>query len=52
MTVQAPVPDSPARPVGWTISARGSAQNNAEVYGELLGFGGNDIDDLHARGVL
>jgi hypothetical protein len=27
-------------------------ENNAEVYGELLGLTGGDIDDLRARGVL
>jgi crotonobetainyl-CoA:carnitine CoA-transferase CaiB-like acyl-CoA transferase len=27
-------------------------EHNAEVYGELLGLTGANIDDLHARGVL
>ena len=27
-------------------------ENNAEVYGELLGLGDSDIDGLRARGVL
>ena len=52
MTVQAPVPrfsDATGRVqhLGPRIG-----EHNAEVYGELLGLGAGDIDDLHARGVL
>jgi crotonobetainyl-CoA:carnitine CoA-transferase CaiB-like acyl-CoA transferase len=52
MTVQAPVPrfsDAIGR-----VQHLGPrlGEHNAVVYGELLGFTGDNIDDLHARGVL
>ena len=52
MTVQAPVPrfsgaTARVQHLGPQIGA-----HNAEVYGELLGLAGGDIDDLHTRGVL
>jgi crotonobetainyl-CoA:carnitine CoA-transferase CaiB-like acyl-CoA transferase len=52
MTVQAPVPRFSAASgrvehLGPRIGA-----HNAEVYGELLGLRGGEINDLHARGVL
>ena len=52
MTVQAPVPrfsDAEGR-----IDHLGPrlGEHNAEVYGELLDLSPNEIDDLHARGVL
>ncbi|OBJ48537.1 CaiB/BaiF CoA transferase family protein [Mycobacterium asiaticum] len=52
MTVQAPVPRFSAAEA--TIDHLGPklGQHNAEVYGELLGLSVNDIDDLHARGVV
>jgi crotonobetainyl-CoA:carnitine CoA-transferase CaiB-like acyl-CoA transferase len=52
MTVQAPVPrfSGATGRVGHLGPRIG--ENNAEVYGDLLGLGGNDIDDLRARGVL
>jgi crotonobetainyl-CoA:carnitine CoA-transferase CaiB-like acyl-CoA transferase len=52
MTVQAPVPrfSGTTGRVGHLGPRIG--ENNAEVYGELLGLGGSDIENLHARGVL
>jgi crotonobetainyl-CoA:carnitine CoA-transferase CaiB-like acyl-CoA transferase len=52
MTVQAPVPrfSGATGRVGHLGPRIG--ENNAEVYGELLGLADGDIDDLHARGVL
>jgi crotonobetainyl-CoA:carnitine CoA-transferase CaiB-like acyl-CoA transferase len=52
MKVQAPVPRFSA--ADGTVGHLGPrlGEHNAEVYGELLGLTPNDIDDLHARGVL
>jgi crotonobetainyl-CoA:carnitine CoA-transferase CaiB-like acyl-CoA transferase len=52
MTVQAPVPRMSATPgrIGGLGPRLG--EHNAEVYGELLGLTDQEIDDLHARGVL
>ena len=52
MTVQAPVPrfSGATGRVGHLGPRIGA--NNAEVYGELLGLGGDEIDDLRAKGVL
>ena len=52
MTVQAPVPrfSSASGTVGHLGPRLG--EHNTEVYGELLGMTPDEIDDLHARGVL
>ena len=52
MTVQAPVPrfSGATGRVGHLGPRLG--ENNTEVYGELLGLAGDDLDDLHAHGVL
>lgn len=52
MKVQAPVPRFSS--ASGTVEHLGPrlGEHNAEVYGELLGLTANDIDDLHARGVL
>jgi crotonobetainyl-CoA:carnitine CoA-transferase CaiB-like acyl-CoA transferase len=52
MTVQAPVPRFSATPGRIDHLGPTLGEHNAEVYGELLGLSPNDIDDLHARGVL
>jgi len=52
MTVQAPVPrfSSASGTVGHLGPRLG--EHNTEVYGELLGMTPDEVDDLHARGVL
>ena len=52
MTVQSPVPRFSGAPGRVDHLGPSLGQHNAEVYGELLGLSGNDIDDLRARGVL
>lgn len=51
-TVQAPVPRLSATPGVVDHLGPGLGEHNAEVYGGLLGLTTDEIDDLHARGVL
>jgi crotonobetainyl-CoA:carnitine CoA-transferase CaiB-like acyl-CoA transferase len=52
MTVQSPVPRFSAATGRVEHLGPRVGEHNAEVYGELLGLSGGDLDELHARGVL
>ncbi len=52
VTVQAPVPRFSAAPGAVRQPGPRLGEHNDEVYGELLGLSRNEIDDLHANGVL
>jgi crotonobetainyl-CoA:carnitine CoA-transferase CaiB-like acyl-CoA transferase len=52
MTVQAPVPRFSAATGRVQHLGPRIGEHNTEVYGELLGLSGGDVDELHARGVL
>ncbi|MEV0685373.1 CoA transferase [Nocardia sp. NPDC050378] len=52
MTVQAPVPRFSAAQGRVAHLGPRLGAHNTEVYGELLGLSGDDIDDLRRRGVL
>jgi crotonobetainyl-CoA:carnitine CoA-transferase CaiB-like acyl-CoA transferase len=52
MTVQAPVPRFSAATGRVQHLGPRIGEHNAEVYGELLGLPGGEVDELHARGVL
>jgi crotonobetainyl-CoA:carnitine CoA-transferase CaiB-like acyl-CoA transferase len=52
MTVQAPVPRFSGATGRVQHLGPRIGEHNAQVYGELLGLTGGNIDDLHTRGVL